>query len=222
MDTDTWTAVDRYIADKLLPDDPVFAEVLASAEEAGLPPISVSAPQGMLLHVLVKAFGARSVLELGTLAGYSTIWMARALPAGGRLVTLEVDPRHAEVAQRNFERAGVAEAVRLELGSALETLPRLAEEGEGPFDFIFIDADKENYPGYLDWALRLSHPGTVIVADNVVRHGTVLDESSDNPVLVGTRQFTERLGKVQGVVATEIQTVGSKGYDGFALALVTG
>src|SRR5487761_1017017 len=222
MDTDTWTAVDRYIADKLLPDDPVFAEVLASAEEAGLPPISVSAPQGMLLHVLVKAFRARSVLELGTLACYSTIWMARALPAGGRLVTLEVDPRHAEVAQRNFERAGVAEAVRLELGSALETLPRLAEEGEGPFDFIFIDADKENYPGYLDWALRLSHPGTVIVADNVVRHGTVLDESSDNPVLVGTRQFTERLGKVQGVVATEIQTVGSKGYDGFALALVTG
>ena len=222
MDTDTWNAVDRYISSQLLPDDPVFDEVLAAADEAGLPPISVSAPQGMLLHVLARCLHAGRVLELGTLAGYSTIWLARALPPGGRVVTLEVDPLHAEVARRNFERAGIAELVDLHVGPALETLPRLADSGEGPFDLVFIDADKPGYPEYLEWALRLSRPGTVIVADNVVRDGTVVDETSDDPTVRAVRRFTEQLGRATGVVATEIQTVGSKGYDGFAIAVVTG
>lgn len=222
METDsaTWNDVDHWIAEHLLPDDAVLGEVLASTEQAGLPAINVSPPQGKLLHLLVRALGARRVLELGTLAGYSSIWIARALPAGGRLVTCEVDPHHAEVARRNFERAGVADRVTLHLGPAADTLERLVADGGEPYDLIFIDADKNNYPVYLDWALRLSRPGTVIVADNVVRQGKVLD-AADDPVLTGARLFMERLGKEPRVAATAVQTVGSKGYDGFALAVVT-
>jgi predicted O-methyltransferase YrrM len=222
MSFDQWSAVDRYIADVLLPDDPVLAEVLAAADRAGLPPINVSAPQGMLLHILVRVQGARSVLEIGTLAGYSTIWMARGLLPGGRVVTLEIDPRHAEVATANFERAGVADRVELRLGPAISSLPTLADDGHGPFDVVFIDADKTSNADYFGWAVRLARPGTLIVVDNVVREGRVIDAASDDPMIVGTRRLNEVMAAEPRVVVTEVQTVGSKGYDGFALALVTG
>jgi predicted O-methyltransferase YrrM len=222
MDQTRWTAVDGYFTDALLPDDPVLDEVLRAADEAGLPPIGVSAPQGMLLHLLVRMQHARAVLEIGTLAGYSAIWMARALQPGGRLVTLEVDPRHAEVATANFERAGVSGVVDLRLGKALETLPALEAEGAGPFDLVFIDADKRNNADYLEWAIRLARAGSVIVVDNVVRDGEVVDEDSEDPGVVGTRRLIETMGKEARIASTAIQTVGTKGYDGFALAVVTG
>ena len=222
MTQEQWTAVDRYLADLLVPSDASLEAALAANAEAGLPPADVSPTQGKLLQLLARLSGARMILELGTLGGYSAIWLARALPAGGRLVTLEADPRCAEVARDNIARAGLASAVELRVGPALETLPLVAADGLGPFDLIFIDADKSGNPEYLRWALELSRPGSLIVADNVVRGGAVLDASSSDPSVQGVRRFYELLAGEPRVSATAIQTVGSKGYDGFALALVTG
>ena len=220
MSQDLWTAVDRYISDLLVPADPALDEALAASAAAGLPPISVSPNEGKLLHLLARIQGARRILEIGTLGGYSTIWLARALPADGRLVTLEADPKHAEVACANLARAGLAGAVDVRVGRALDTLPRLLDEGQGPFDLVFLDADKPSNAEYVRWALRLSRPGTVIVADNVVRGGALVDERSDNSGIRGTRAMFELLAAEPRLSATAVQTVGSKGYDGFALALV--
>lgn len=220
MSEKRWTEVDEYFENLLLPRDAVLDAALESSHVAGLPAISVTPGQGKFLALLAQARGARAILELGTLGGYSTIWLARALPAGGRLVTLEYEPRHAEVARRNLARAGVERVVDLRVGRALDTLPRLAEEGHGPFDFVFIDADKELYAEYFDWALRLSRSGTLIVADNVVRDGDVVDAESGDSRVQGIRRFNERVGREPRVSATAIQTVGGKGYDGFVIALV--
>jgi predicted O-methyltransferase YrrM len=217
-----WTAVDAYISEHLVGTDPVLDAALADAAAAGLPAHDVAPNQGKLLHLLARLRGARTILELGTLAGYSTIWLARALPAGGRLVTLEVDPHAAAVATRNLERAGVGDRVEVRVGPALETLPALEAEGAGPFDLVFIDADKGRNPEYLEWALRLTAPGSVIVGDNVVRDGALVEAGSDDPRVQGIRRFTERLGAAANVTATAVQTVGAKGYDGFAIALVEG
>ncbi len=221
MTPEQWTAVDRYITDLLVLSDVALDAALKASADAGLPPIHVSPNQGKLLHLLAQAQGARNILEIGTLGGYSTIWLARALPAGGRLITLEFDPKHAQVARANIARAGLAGVVELRVGRALETLPQLAAERRGPFDFIFIDADKGNYPGYFTWALKLSRRGTLIIADNVVRNGAVIDAASDDPMVQGVRRFHELLAAERRVSATAIQTVGSKGYDGFTLAVVT-
>ena len=225
-----WTAVDSYIAEHLLPADAALDAAVADSAAAGLPPISVTPNQGKLLQLLARVQGARTILELGTLGGYSTIWLARALPPGGRLVTLEAEPRYAEIARANIARAGCAEQVELRVGPALQTLPELHTEGAGPFDLIFIDADKQNYPGYFEWSLRLSRPGTLIVGDNVVRGSAILDPNADDPTvgnegIQGVRRFYELAGAEveEGTVsATAIQTVGAKGYDGFALVLVEG
>jgi predicted O-methyltransferase YrrM len=190
-------------------------------DAAGLPQHNVSPPQGKLLHLLVKLQGARRILEIGTLGGYSTIWLARALPADGCLVTLEANPAYAAVAQTNIARAGLSHIVNIRVGNALDTLPRLAQEGHAPFDFIFIDADKPNNPTYLEWALRLARPGTVIIGDNVVRNGAVADSTSSDPNVVGVRQFIELMAAHPRLSATAIQTVGSKGCDGFSFAIVT-
>ena len=220
MGQNQWTAVDGYITDKLLSPDPSLDAALQASTNAGLPAISVSPNQGKLLHLLALAHGARNILEIGTLGGYSTIWLARALPADGRLITLEYEPQHADVARANLSRAGVADLVELRVGAALETLPQLAVERRGPFDFIFIDADKENYPGYWEWALKLSRRGTMIIADNVVRNGAVIDASSNDPRVQAVRRLHELIATEPRVSATTIQTVGSKGYDGFTVALV--
>lgn len=220
MNQEMWTAVDQYINEVLFPRDPILDAAIEASTAAALPEIQVSPPQGKLLHLLARLQGARQILEIGTLGGYSSIWMARALPPGGRLVTLEADAKHAEVARGNFARAGLAGVIELRLGPALETLPRVAADGRGPFDLIFIDANKDNMPEYFDWALKLSRPGSVIIADNVIREGGVIDAGSKDPANVGVRRFNERLAAESRVSATEIQTVGSKGYDGFALAVV--
>jgi predicted O-methyltransferase YrrM len=220
MTQEVWTAVDQYINEVLFPSDPVLDSTIEASTAAGLPNIQVSPPQGKLLHLLARLQGARNILEIGTLGGYSTIWMARALPLGGRLVTLEADTKHAEVARANFARAGLANVIELLLGPALETLPRVAAEGRGPFDLIFIDANKNNMPEYFDWAMKLSRPGSVIIADNVIRDGAVMDATSKDPDIQGVRRFNECLAAESRVSATEIQTVGSKGYDGFALGVV--
>jgi predicted O-methyltransferase YrrM len=214
-----WTAVDDYINGLLVGSDAALDAALEASTAAGLPAIAVSPSQGKLLHLLARAMGARKILELGTLGGYSTIWMARALPADGRLITLEYDPKHAEVARANIARAGLASKVEIRLGRAIETLPQLTSEA--PFDLIFIDADKVSYPDYFPWALKLSRPGSLIIADNIVRKGAVADESSDDASVQAVRRFNELLAAESRVSATVIQTVGSKGYDGFALALVT-
>ena len=221
MSQDRWTAVDRYLTDLLVPPDPALDAALADSAAAGLPEINVTPNQGKLLHLLARTMGAKAVLEVGTLGGYSTIWLARALPAGGRLVTLEVNPAYTEVARGNLARAGVAGVVDLRVGPALDTLPRLAAEGRGPFDLVFIDADKENTPAYFDWALKLTRRGSLIVVDNVVRKGAVIDAGGDDPRVEGMRRFFDQLAAERRVDATAIQTVGSKGYDGFAVALVT-
>ena len=214
MDQESWTAVDAYIEDRLAGDGP--QDALAANAEAGLMAIDVSPAQGKWLHLLVRMTGARRVLEIGTLGGYSTIWMAHGLPEGGRIVTLEVDPRTAEVARANFEHAGIADRVDLRVGAALDVLPQL----EGPFDLVFIDADKVNNGRYAEWALRLARPGTVIVCDNVVREGRVLDGSTDEPAIRGTRALFDFLGSEARFTATAIQTVGRKGWDGFTIAVV--
>jgi predicted O-methyltransferase YrrM len=220
MGQEQWTAVDRYITDLFLESDPALEAALASSAAAGLPAISVSPTQGKLLHLLARMQGARNILELGTLGGYSTIWMARALPAGGRLISLEVDPKHAEVARANLARAGLASVVEIRLGRALETLPQLAAEGRGPFDLIFIDADKPGYSDYLPWCLKLARRGTLIIADNVVRKGEVADPTSADANVHGIRRFNQVLAAEKRVTTTVIQTVGSKGYDGLAFILV--
>jgi predicted O-methyltransferase YrrM len=215
-----WSAVDAYL-DRVVgaADDALLTGALARSEAAGLPEIQVSAPQGKLLMLLARMCGARRILEIGTLGGYSTIWLARALPADGRLVSLEIDPRHAEVARANLAAAVPRAAVEVRVGPARDTLPELAREGAGPFDLVFIDADKPNNSAYLDWAIRLSRPGTAIVIDNVVRNGKIIDPDDDEPSVTGTRRLFDALAADPRVDATVIQTVGAKGYDGFVLAL---
>jgi predicted O-methyltransferase YrrM len=220
MNQEVWTEVDQYINGLLVPSDPALDAALAASDSAGLPTIQVSPTQGKLLHLLARLQGAKNILEIGTLGGYSTIWLARALPPGGRLLTLEADAKHAEVARGNFRRAGLEHVIELRFGPALETLPHMAAEGGGPFDFVFIDANKSTMAEYFDWALKFSRPGSVIIADNVIRHGGVIDANSDDPDIQGVRRFNQRVATEPRVSATEIQTVGSKGYDGFAMALV--
>ena len=220
MTKELWKAVDQYITDLLVPADPVLDAALRASDTAGLPSIQVSPTEGKLLYILARMHNAQRILEIGTLGGYSTIWMARALPPDGRLLTLEADAHHAEVARENFVHAGLSNLIQLRLGPALDTLPHVAKEGYAPFDLIFIDANKSNMPEYFEWALRLSRRGTVIIADNIVRDGAVIDAHSTDPDIQGVRRFNEFLAAEPRVIATEIQTVGSKGYDGFALALV--
>jgi predicted O-methyltransferase YrrM len=222
MTQERWTAVDRYITDFLVPHDAALEGALEASAAAGLPAIQVSAAQGKLLHLLARIGGARSILEIGTLGGYSTIWLARALPAGGRLITLESEATHAAVARANIARAGLDGVVDVRLGRALETLPQLLSEGRGPFDLVFIDADKPSNAEYFGWALRLSRPGSVIIIDNVVRGGGIVDAGNQDANVQGVRRLHELLATETRVSATAIQTVGSKGYDGFAIALVTG
>jgi predicted O-methyltransferase YrrM len=219
--TPTWNAVDDYLGGLLMPEDAVLDRALSRAAEAGLPAISVSPLQGKFLYVLARSLRARRVLEVGTLAGYSTVWLARAVGPQGSVVTLEVDPHHAEVANVTFAEAGVSDRVALRLGAALDTLPRLKQEGVEPFDLVFIDADKANNAEYFDWALQLTRPGSVIVVDNVIRTGAVVDAASSAPDVVGTRRFHERMAAESRVVGTAIQTVGAKGWTGFSIALVT-
>ncbi|MFE4794309.1 O-methyltransferase [Streptomyces sp. NPDC056708] len=217
-----WTEVDDYFNGLLVgPDEALDAAVEASGA-AGLPAIQVAANQGKLLNLLARLQGARTVLEIGTLGGYSTIWLARALPEGGKLVTLEFDPECAEIARANIERAGLSEIVEIRVGRALDTLPELAAEGHGPFDVVFIDADKPSNPDHLAWSLKLTRPGSLIIADNVVRDGEVVDGGSDDPKVQGVRRFTELVAAEPTLTATALQTVGSKGYDGLMMALVTG
>jgi predicted O-methyltransferase YrrM len=220
MTKDLWSAVDRYICDLLVPSDSVLDEVLEESIAAGLPPIAVTPNLGKLLYLIARIQGAKNILEIGTLAGYSTIWLARALAPGGRLITLEADAKHAELARANLIRAGLADVVELRVGSALETLPQLAAEGRGPFDFMFVDANKRDNPAYFEWSMKLSRRGSILVFDNVVRDGAVIDPSSPNPDVQGIRRFNELVAADPRVSATAIQTVGSKGYDGFAIALV--
>jgi predicted O-methyltransferase YrrM len=220
MTEDQWTKVDHYFSEMLLPSDPILESALEASLTAGLPAISVSPNQGKLLEILARIVGARSILEVGTLGGYSTIWLARGMAAGGHVITLEVDPKRAEVARANFARAGLQDVVELRVGNALETLPRLSAEGRGPFDLVFIDADKKSNPAYFDWALKLSHPGTLIIVDNVVRDGAVVDAESTDESVQGVRRFIESLSAETGASGTVIQTVGIKGYDGFAIVLV--
>jgi predicted O-methyltransferase YrrM len=220
MTQELWTAVDRYLVESLIPRDPLLEEALQANTAAGLPTIDVAPNQGKLLNLLARIQNARRILEIGTLGGYSTIWLARALPSDGKLVTLEVEAKHAEVAKANIERAGLSSLVELRLGPALDSLAQLCAEGVRPFDFIFIDADKQNIPGYLEWSLRLSHPGTIIITDNVVRDGAVINPDDPDPRVQGVRRFFEMLAADPRIDATTLQTVGSKGYDGFTLAVV--
>lgn len=221
MTQEKWTAVDRYITDMLLPPDPVLEAVLQASDAAGLPPHNVSPNQGKLLMLLALIHQTRNILEIGTLGGYSTIWLARALPADGRLITLESNPKHAEIARNNIISAGLTNIVEVRVGKAVDTLAKLAMEDCHPFDLIFIDADKPSNPEYFSWALKLSRKGSLIVADNVVRDGAVIEANNTDPKIQGVRQFNEMLSFEPRVTATAIQTVGSKGYDGFAIALVT-
>ncbi|MFV9505172.1 MAG: O-methyltransferase [Oscillochloridaceae bacterium umkhey_bin13] len=220
MTEETWIAVDQYVSDLLIPADAALEAALAESVAAGLPAINVSPPHGKLLHLLARMMPAQRMLELGTLGGYSTIWLARALPSGGQMITLEAEPRHAEVARANLARAGLADVVEVRVGSALMTLPTLA--GLPLFDLVFLDADKANLAAYFRWARALTGRGGLIIADNVVRAGAVLDASSADPSVQGVRAFNAALAADTGVSATVLQTVGSKGYDGLALALVTG
>jgi predicted O-methyltransferase YrrM len=222
MSKELWTAVDQYITDLLVQPDDALDAALRDSAAAGLPSINVTPGQGKLLHLMARMQGARSILEVGTLGGYSTIWLARALPPGGLLVTLEIDAGHAQVARTNIARAGLSGVVDLRLGRALDTLPKLAAEGSGPFDLVFIDADKPSNPDYFLWALKLSRRGSVIVIDNVVRDGAVIDAATTDASVQGVRRLNEMLAAEKRVSVTAVQTVGSKGYDGFAVALVTG
>lgn len=216
MDHETWTGVDRYLSEALVGEDPILDATLAASAEAGLPQIEVTPNQGKLLYLLASLRGARTILEIGTLGGYSTIWLARALPADGRLVTLETNADYAEVARANFERAGVADRIEVVVGKALDTLPTV----EGPFDLVFIDADKVTSPEYLIWSKQLTRSGSLIVLDNLVRGGAVADGESDDPAVRGMRRAIDILAREATLDATAIQTVGAKGYDGFAIALV--
>ena len=220
MNEELWSTVDRYLERACFVNDPALDRALETSAAAGMPTIAVSPCQGMLLHLMAKAAGAERILEIGTLGGYSGIWLARALPPDGRLVTLEADPGHAAIARRNFERAGVSDRIDLCVGRAQETLPRIESEGLGPFDLIFVDADKPAYTEYLDWSIRLARPGTVIVVDNIVRDGAVADPNSRDEKVQGVRRFNEALARETRVTATALQLVGAKGYDGFAVMIV--
>lgn len=220
MTQELWSTVDQYIDDELALTDPVLAAALAANTDGGLPAIDVTASQGKLLYMLARLAGARRILEIGTLGGYSTIWLARALPPDGQLITLEFEPKHADVAKSNLQRAGFSKIVDVRVGAALDALPVIEAEKGGPFDLFFIDADKVNNPVYFDWAIKLSRPGSVIIVDNVVREGGLADASSDDPAIRASRKVTELLGSDPRVDGTVIQTVGTKGYDGFAIAVV--
>jgi len=215
-----WLDVDDYITDQFGLHDDELENALRDSQAAGLPEIQVSAPQGKLLHILARSIGARRILEIGTLGGYSAIWLARALPADGLLTTLEIDPHHAAVARSNLARAGLASVVEVVVGPAVESLAGLAEQGAGPFDLVFIDADKEGYPDYLEWSVRLARPGGLIIADNVVRQGQVMDPDNPDARVRAIRRFNEQLATDAGLTATILQTVGAKGYDGLAIAVV--
>ena len=217
---DTWKKVDDFFTESLIPADSTLDAAIAANRKAELPPIDVTPLQGKFLELLIRATGARRVLEIGTLGGYSTIWMARAVGSEGRVITLELENRHAEIAQRNFENAGVAERIDLRIGPASESLAGLVAEAAASFDCIFIDADKAGYPDYLQWSLKLSRPGTLIIADNVVRDGKVIEPDNPDPNIQGVRRFTELAGAERRLSTTVLQTVGGKGYDGFAIAIV--
>ena len=220
MTRQRWAAIDGYITDLLVPPDPALDAALEAAAAAGLPPHDVAPNQGKLLHLLALMLRARTILEIGTLGGYSTIWLAGGLADGGRLITLEADPTYAEIASANIARAGLADVVELRVGRALDTLPQLAAEGRGPFDLIFIDADKASNAEYLGWSLELSRRGTLIVADNVVRRGAVADAASADENVRAVRELNARLARTPGATATVVQTVSAKGYDGFAISVV--
>jgi predicted O-methyltransferase YrrM len=217
---DTWKKVDSFFTDALVPADPALDAAITTNRKADLPAIDVTPLQGRFLELMIRATGARRVLEIGTLGGYSTIWMARAVGFGGQVVTLELDPHHAKIAQHNLENAGVADRVELRIGPATESLATLVAEKSTPFDFIFIDADKAGYPDYIHWSLKLSRRGTMIIADNVVRDGKVIDDADPDPNIEGVRRFTELVTAERRLSTTVLQTVGSKGYDGFAIAIV--
>lgn len=215
-----WTEVDRYLNDTLTRSDAALRSALKASAAAGLPPINVAPNQGKFLQLLAQLQGAKKILEIGTLGGYSTIWLARALPPGGRLITLEYEPKHAEVARANLANAGLSDRVEVRVGRAVDTLPQLAAEGLAPFDFVFIDADKSGYPDYFEWSMKLTRRGGVIVLDNVIRAGAVADPNNTDPNVQGVRRAHERIAAEPRVSATAIQTVGLKGYDGFTIALV--
>ena len=220
MSEELWTKVDEYLAERLIPVDAALTAAREANAEAKLPAIDVTPAQGKFLYLLAKIHGARRILEVGTLGGYSTIWLARALPKDGKLVTLEIEKRHAEVALKNMERAGVAARVELRLAPAAESLEALVNEGSEPFDLIFIDADKPNNPVYLEWAMKLARPGTIVVVDNVIREGAIVDAESKDASVQGTRRLFDLVGANPRLEATALQTVGSKGYDGFVVAVV--
>lgn len=222
MQTGQWTTVDEYINSHFGAVDAVLEAALHDSAAAGLPEIQVAANQGKLLHMLARTVGARRILEFGTLGGYSTIWLARALAADGRLISLEFAAKHAEVARRNIARAGLESRVEVRVGAALDLLPAIASERFTPLDFTFIDADKENTAGYFDWAVSHSRPGALVIVDNVIRHGDVIDERSTDPRVIGMRRFFEAASRDSRVTITALQTVGSKGYDGLAIAVVNG
>jgi predicted O-methyltransferase YrrM len=215
-----WSAVDDFLVAKLVRPDAALNQALADSDRGGLPAINVSPCQGKLLNLIARMIGARRILEIGTLGGYSTIWLARALPPNGRLITLEFSQKHADIARVNIERAGLLDRVDIRVGPALDTLPTIARDSSEPFDLIFMDADKESNRDYLGWAVKLARPGSVIITDNVVRAGQVIDEASRDRMVVGTRRFLDALADERRVSATAIQTVGSKGWDGFTIALV--
>jgi len=222
MPQEIWTDVDNYLTGKLVEADPVLDAALAANAAAELPAIDVTPTQGKWLHMLARMIGARRILEIGTLGGYSTIWMARALPAGGRLISLEFEPKHAEVARANIARAGLSDVVEIRVGAALDSLAKIEAEGAEAFDLIFVDADKENNAAYLEWALKLSRRGTLIVVDNVIRDGEIANAASTDEKVIGTRVMFDRMGAEPRLYATAVQSVGSKGYDGFAVGLVVG
>ena len=221
MSSETWIAVDRYLGELMLARDEALENALKASADAGLPPINVAPNQGAFLEILARVAGARQILEIGTLGGYSAIWLGRALPEGGRLLSLEFEPRHAEVARANLERASLSDRVEVRVGRAADTLAELEREGRGPFDLVFIDADKPSTADYVRWALRLSHPGTLIVVDNVVRNGGIADLSGRDANVEGIRRGLEVIAAEPRLKAAVLQTVGVKGYDGLAIALVT-
>jgi predicted O-methyltransferase YrrM len=221
MTQETWTSVDNYINSLFVPSDDALDAALKASSEAGLPNIQVAPNQGKLISILAQTIGAKKILEVGTLGGYSTIWLARALPADGKLISLEIDPKHAEVARANVARAGLADKVEIRLGRAIDLLPTVAAEGH-VFDFVFIDADKPSNTEYFEWALKLTHIGSLIITDNVIRNGNVPDANSSDSSVQGVRRFNTRIAPEKRVTTTEIQTVGGKGYDGFAISLVIG
>ena len=220
MSQEIWNKVDDYLDRMIVDQDHALLAALKDSEEADLPPINVSPPQGKMLHILARSLSAKRILEMGTLGAYSTIWLARALPDDGEMLSLEVNQKHAEVSRRNLERANLSKKVKIILGPALDSLSTLYKNGSKPFDFIFIDADKQNYPGYLDWAIKLSHPGSMIIVDNVVRKGSIIEAGNTDPNVKGVNEMLSSMRSYKNIIATAIQTVGVKGHDGFALIYV--